>query len=70
MAMLKVYHRLMDSKLKARLLLQIHDELLFEVAPECADELEQMVREEMTGVASLKVPLKVDVERGVNWAEV
>ena len=70
LAMLKVHRRLHESDLKARLLLQIHDELLFEVAPDSADELEAMVRAEMIGVADLRVPLKVDVARGATWAEV
>lgn len=70
LAMLRVYRRLSESNLRAKLLLQIHDELLFEVAPDAADALEQLVREEMIGVADLKVPLKVDVERGATWAEV
>lgn len=70
LAMLRVYKRLQETNLDAKLLLQIHDELLFEVSPDSADELEQLVREEMTSVAHLKVPLKVDVERGTTWAEV
>jgi DNA polymerase-1 len=69
-AMLNVYHRLRSSDLPARLLLQIHDELLFEVDPHAIDTLETLVREEMAGVAELKVPLKVDVARGATWAEV
>ncbi|XZE52298.1 DNA polymerase I [Planctomycetaceae bacterium SH139] len=69
-AMLNVYHRLRNSDLPARLLLQIHDELLFEVDPHAIDTLETLVREEMAGVAELKVPLKVDVARGATWAEV
>lgn len=70
LAMLKVHSRLKDSGLEAKLLLQIHDELLFEVAPGAVDLLEQLVRDEMTGVAKLKVPLKVDVARGATWADV
>ena len=69
LAMLAVYRRLASSGLQARLLLQIHDELLFEVAPSDAPELEKLVREEMTGVMELAVPLKVDVATGSNWAD-
>ncbi len=69
LAMLAVYRRLATSVLQARLLLQIHDELLFEVAPSDAPELEKLVREEMTSVMELAVPLKVDVATGSTWAD-
>ncbi len=67
--MVNVWRRLKKSKLQARLLLQIHDELIFEVAPEDAEALEKLVREEMVGVIELAVPLKVDAKCGLNWAE-
>ena len=69
LAMLAVSRRLAESDLRARLLLQIHDELLFEAAPEDLAGLEAMVREAMIGVAELDVPLKVDVAVGETWAE-
>ena len=55
--------------LRTRLILQVHDELVFE-APD--DEVERLVRDLpalMTSVATLRVPLKVDVGRGRNWDE-
>jgi DNA polymerase-1 len=51
------------------MLLQIHDELVFEVAPEAIDDLARLVIEEMSQVMSLAVPLGVDVKFGDNWAE-
>ncbi len=69
LAMLRVSRRLTDSGLAARMLLQIHDELLFEVSQADCAALETMVRQEMTAVAELSVPLKVDVKAGRNWAE-
>lgn len=69
LAMVNVWRRLRRSKLQARLLLQIHDELIFEAAPDDMPALEQMVREEMIGVIKLAVPLKVDTKSGNNWAE-
>ncbi len=69
LAMVNVWRRLRKSSLRARLLLQIHDELIFESAPEDLPALEQMVREEMVGVIQLAVPLKVDTKSGSNWAE-
>ncbi|MGN6546374.1 MAG: DNA polymerase, partial [Aureliella sp.] len=69
LAMIHVRRRLKQSKLKANLLLQIHDELILEVAPDDVAELERLVREEMMHAVELAVPLKVDVKKGRNWAE-
>ncbi|HWA99620.1 MAG TPA: DNA polymerase I [Pirellulales bacterium] len=69
-AMINIYRRMNHEQVRSRMLLQIHDELMFETP---ADELEKMsalVREEMSGVMQLCVPLKVDVKNGRNWAEV
>ena len=52
------------------MLLQIHDELIFEVPSDKRDYLAQLVTEEMVGVWALRVPLKVDVQTGPNWADV
>lgn len=68
-AMLGVHRRLKQANLRAKLLLQIHDELVLEVAPEDRDALAALVREEMLAVAQLKVPLKVDVKSGFNWSD-
>lgn len=68
-AMLRVHSRLAKSGLNARMLLQIHDELVFEVKQSDCDALSNLVREEMSSVAQLAVPLKVDVKAGLNWAE-
>ncbi len=68
-AMLRVHGRLAKSGLSARMLLQIHDELVFEVKESDREALSSLVREEMSTVAQLSVPLKVDVKAGLNWAE-
>jgi DNA polymerase-1 len=70
LAMLSVYRRLQHEKLQARLLLQIHDELLFEVPREEVQTLAALVTEEMTTPLKLEVPLKVDVAVGPNWLDV
>jgi DNA polymerase I len=67
-AMLNVFRRLKREQLQAKLLLQIHDELVFEFPPEERDRLERLVREEMVVAANLAVPLKVDIHVGPNWA--
>ena len=69
LAMLGVHRRLRQESLSANMLLQIHDELVFEVAPEEIAPLANLVIDEMSQVMSLAVPLKVDVKYGNNWAE-
>ncbi|NOZ40513.1 MAG: DNA polymerase I [Planctomycetes bacterium] len=69
LAMLGVHRRLKSETLTAKMLLQIHDELVFEVAPDEIDPLAKLVVEEMCQVMPLAVPLKVDVKHGDNWAE-
>ena len=54
----------------ARLLIQIHDELVFEVPPDEVPTLAALVNEEMTTPLKLEVPLKVDVAVGPNWLDV
>jgi DNA polymerase-1 len=51
------------------MLLQVHDELLFEVPEKEKDAVKQLVREEMESAVKLRVPLKVDIGIGENWAE-
>lgn len=68
-AMLNIYRRLKQEQLQAKMLLQIHDELVFEFPPEEEAKLIQLVREEMSQAAQLSVPLRVDVKTGLNWAQ-
>ncbi|QDU26446.1 DNA polymerase I [Anatilimnocola aggregata] len=67
-AMINVHRRLAKEQLQSRLLLQIHDELVFEFPPDEQERLAQLVGEEMSTAAQLSVPLKVDVKTGPNWA--
>jgi DNA polymerase-1 len=68
-AMLRVHAALARERLAARLLLQVHDELLLEAPEAEADTVEALVRREMAEAAQLKVPLEVEVGRGRSWAE-
>ncbi|MBQ5316500.1 MAG: DNA polymerase I [Oscillospiraceae bacterium] len=68
-AMVRVYKRLEDEKINARLVLQVHDELIIEADEQCADRAAQILAEEMPGAASLDVPLTADVKIGSSWAE-
>jgi len=66
-AMIAVHARLRDTGSRARLLLQVHDELLLEVPEEEAEDVRSLVVEQMMGVAELLVPLEVQVGTGHNW---
>ena len=68
-AMVRVDAALRREAWGAQMILQVHDELVFEVAPGHAAALEACVRSEMQGVAELRVPLTVDVGCGSNWRE-
>ncbi len=68
-AMLNVERAIADEGLASRLLLQVHDELVFEVAPGEADALETLARREMGNAAALTVPLDVSVGTGRSWHE-
>ncbi len=68
LAMVAIHRRLRKEQFAARMLLQIHDELIFEVPSDQLPHLAQLVREEMVGVYALNVPLKVDIKAGPNWA--
>ncbi|MEN6367212.1 MAG: DNA polymerase I, partial [Thermoguttaceae bacterium] len=69
LAMVAIHRRLQTEHSPARMLLQIHDELIFEVPSDQLHPLAELVREEMVGVYALNVPLKVDIKAGLNWAE-
>ena len=68
-AMNRVYHRLREEKLRSRLVLQVHDELLIETKEEELPVVSRILEEEMTGAADLSVALIVDMHQGKNWYE-
>lgn len=68
-AMNRVHRRLIDEGLKSRLLLQVHDELLIEAAPDEVEEVKKILDEEMKGAADLSVELEIDTHTGKNWYE-
>ena len=68
-AMINIHNRLKEEKLGSKMLLQVHDELVFEVPEEELDVLVPMIKEEMERVYPLSVPLKVDINEGRNWDE-
>ena len=69
MAMIRVEKVLKEKNIPAKLLLQIHDELVFEVPTEWAEKATQIIRENMEQVVKLSIPLVTEVGRGENWRE-
>ncbi len=69
LAMINIHRRLRREKSAVRMLLQIHDELVFEAPSEELDHAARLVADEMAGVMALDVPLKVDLKSGDNWAD-
>jgi DNA polymerase I len=70
LAMLKIDQLIRDRKLMSRMTLQVHDELLFDVVPEEAEELRELVKREMEHVAEFSVPIVADVGVGQNWRDI
>ena len=68
-AMLGVERAIQDEKLESRLIMQVHDELVFEVPQTELEQMKLLVEREMSGAVPLKVPLKVDINWGRNWSE-
>lgn len=67
LAMINIQRLLSDRKLKSTMILQVHDELIFDVVPEEIEEMKVLVQEQMEGAVSLSVALKVDLGIGSNW---
>ncbi len=68
-AMINIHNRLIDEKLRSKMILQVHDELNFSVANDELLHVEQLVKEEMEKAFTLSVPLLVEVGKGKNWLE-
>jgi DNA polymerase-1 len=69
LAMIRIADRLRKDSRKSKMILQIHDELVFETPDSEVEKLSAMVKKEMEGAISLSVPVKVDVGFGANWFE-
>ena len=70
MAMVNIYRRIRKEGLQAKLIIQVHDELILEVKEEEMERAKGMVKEEMERVSELRVPLKVEISAGKNWGEI
>jgi DNA polymerase-1 len=69
LAMIRIHGALRDRGLRSRMLLQVHDELVFEVPPEELETMRELVRSHMEQVTELRVPLVVDIGIGPNWLD-
>lgn len=69
LAMIRIHHAIRDQQLKSKMLLQVHDELVFEVPMDEIDVLRELVRTEMVEALPLDVPIEVEIETGPNWLE-
>ena len=69
LAMIQIDRKLAERQLRTRMVLQVHDELLFEVPLDETAEIEALVRAEMEGVVKLKVPLVANLAFGANWRD-
>jgi DNA polymerase-1 len=68
-AMIKLHREMERRNLKSKMLLQIHDELLFEVPDEEVEKMKSLVAELMSGAVELSVPVKIDIKLGRNWGD-
>ena len=69
LAMLNVVKALKEENLKSNLLLQVHDELVFEVPEDEVDQLSVLVKREMENAYKLSIPIRVSLEVGKSWGE-
>ncbi|HPM19338.1 MAG TPA: DNA polymerase, partial [Bacteroidales bacterium] len=68
-AMVRIHQKMKTGNYKSKMILQVHDELIFEVVPNELDLLREMVIHEMTNAVKLDIPLRVDWGVGKNWLE-
>ena len=68
-AMVKLFKEMAERKLKSKMLLQVHDELLFEVPEDELVEMRRLIPDIMSNAIKLSIPVKVDIKVGPNWAD-
>lgn len=69
LAMINVYNRFNRENIKSKMLLQVHDEIIVDCKLEELDKIKNIIKEEMENVYKLSVPLKVEIDTGINWYE-
>jgi len=69
LAMIQIYHQISKRNLGAKMILQVHDELVFDVPGQDLNELIDLAKDRMENVLKLEVPIRVDIKKGKNWLE-
>ena len=69
LAMINIHKKITEAKYKSKMLLQVHDELVFDVYKPELDELQKLIKTEMENAYTMKVPLDVEIGLGDNWLE-
>ena len=67
--MIRIHESMKKAKLRSKMLLQVHDELVFEVYLPERDQLRELIKKEMEGAYTCAVPLEVEIGSGANWLE-
>ncbi len=67
LAMIEVYKRMQENNLKSEMILQIHDEIIIDACEDEVDKLKELLKDAMENVVKLKVPLKIEINTGINW---
>lgn len=68
-AMVRIYRELMERNMRSRMIMQVHDELIFNVVPDELEAVKELVRRQMEGAYSGRVPLEVSMDTGDNWLQ-
>jgi len=69
LAMIRIQDRIDQLMMRSKMIIQVHDELIFEVPRQELKEMESIVKMLMPSAMQLEVPLEVEVKRGVNWSD-
>ncbi len=67
MAMIEVYNKMCENNLESKMILQVHDEIIIDAKKDELDKLNSILKEAMENIVSLKVPLKIEINYGINW---
>ena len=69
LAMISIQQKISKNNFKSKMLVQVHDELIFEIHKSELKEMKEMIKNEMENAFDIKIPLKVDMGTGINWFE-
>ena len=69
LAMINIYKKIKQNKIKTKMIIQIHDELVFELPESEIETAKSIIKSEMENALKLSVPIKVDISIGKNWLE-